>query len=134
MRLFVLAWLAGAIALQREAGLPEIAWGAFGVAALLAASLFRNGTLRAGVVLTAGVLCGFGYCAWRAELRLADELPFRWEGADIAVTGVVEGLPQVGEANTRFLFEVERAAPEVVPRRVALSWYPDRRVGSPPKI
>jgi len=110
MRLFVLAWLAGAIALQRAAGLPEFAWGALGLAALLAGLLFRNTTLRAGAVVAAGILCGFGYCAWRAELCLADELPVRWEGADIPVTGIVEGLPQVGEANTRFLFAVEASA------------------------
>jgi len=133
MRLFVLAWLAGAIALQREAGLPEFPWGACGIAALLAAALCRNRTLHALIVLAAGLLCGFGYCAWRAELRLADELPFRWEGADIAVTGVVEGLPQVTDANTRFLFEVEAAAGSV-PRHVSLSWYPDRRAGPPPRI
>ena len=134
MRLFVLAWLAGAIALQREAGLPGFTWGALGLAALLATTFFRNGTLRAGVVLAAGFLCGFGHGAWRSELRLADELPFRWEGVDIAVTGVVEGLPQVTDANTRFLFDVEGSAGNVVPRHVALSWYPDRRVGPAPKI
>ena len=133
MRLFVLAWLAGAIALQREAGLPGFAWGACGLAALLAAALFRNPKLRGAVVIAAGVLCGFGHAAWRAELRLSDELPFRWEGIDVAVTGVVEGLPQVTDANTRFLFEVE-SSQGVVPRHVSLAWYPDRRAGPPPRI
>jgi competence protein ComEC len=130
MRLFVVAFLAGALALQREALLPEVAWGAMGVAALLALPLVApdRAVLRGVLILVAGVSCGFGYAAWRAQLRLSDALPRTWEGADIEVVGIVSGLPQPGEAGTRFAFEVERVATRgaIVPGNVALTWYRDR--------
>ena len=31
-----------------------------------------------------------GYAAWRAETRLADELPRDWEGIDITLVGVID--------------------------------------------
>ena len=38
------------------------------------------------------------YAAWRAQVRLADELPPAWEERDVRVTGIVDDLPQ---ASTR---------------------------------
>jgi competence protein ComEC len=134
MRLFVLAWVAGAFALQQQASLPSPAWSAAAVATLLAGFLFRNRLPRAAVLLAAGVLCGFAYAGWRAQMRLADELPVPWEGRDIEVVGVIEGLPQPAPAATRFLFEVERAEGAPVPRHVSLAWYPDRRAGAVPSL
>jgi len=32
----------------------------------------------------------FGFAAWRAETRLADELPRDWEGIDITLVGVID--------------------------------------------
>src|SRR5438270_3034159 len=124
MRLFVLAWLAGGFALQREAGLPSFPWGTLGLAALAAAALARgHRATRVVIAALAGIACGFGYAAWRAELRVADALPFAWEARDIEVVGVVAGLPQVTESGTRFPFEVEEALTEgaVVPGDVAIT-------------
>jgi competence protein ComEC len=69
---------------------------------------------------------GFGLACWRAELRLADALPARWEGADILLRGVVDELPQAGERSTRFAFAVEAVeepAAARVPSRLSLAWY-----------
>src|SRR5262249_15621596 len=68
---------------------------------------------------------GFFYAAWRAEVRLADELPPAWEGRDIQLIGVIDELPQAVERGTRFVFAVERALTEgaVVPSRLSLVWY-----------
>ena len=33
---------------------------------------------------------GFDFAAWRAETRLADELPRDWEGIDITLVGVID--------------------------------------------
>src|SRR6185503_14934001 len=136
MRLFIAAWLAGIIVLQREPSLPRVDWGLAGLAALLALHFIRGRISRGVVVLVAGALCGYGFAAWRAEIRLADALPLALEGSDIEIVGVVAGLPQPSESGTRFAFEVERVhtAGAMVPRDIALTWYPDRRAGVAPKL
>jgi competence protein ComEC len=88
--------------------------------------------MRALVVLVAACACGYGYAAWRAELRLADALPFSREGVDIEVVGIVSGLPQPGDSVTRFMFEVARGAG--APDDISLAWYPDRRGQAVPHI
>lgn len=137
MRLFVVATLAGVAALQRQATLPEFRWGALGAAALLGCLLVRDRRLaRMALLAVAGLAFGFGYAAWRAELRLADALPFAGEGIDLQVVGVVAGLPQPAENGTRFTFDVEsvRSPGAVVPRRTALTWYRDRRGAAIPRL
>ena len=67
----------------------------------------------------------FGYAAWRAEMRLADELAFADEGRDVVVVGVIDSLPAQVERGQRFEFAVEsvQTAGAHVPARIALSWY-----------
>jgi competence protein ComEC len=81
----------------------------------------------AALALLGLALIGFGSTGWRAEWRLAEQLPVEIEGRDVRLTGVVARLPQSGPNGQRFRFEVERAvlAGEVVsvPRLVALGWY-----------
>jgi len=73
MRLFAAAFLCGVIALQSASALPDFSWGLAGVDLLAGAWLLRDRRVaRALVVLVAGIACGYGYAAWRAELRLAD--------------------------------------------------------------
>jgi competence protein ComEC len=81
------------------------------------------------VLVVAGALAGYGLAAWRAQLRLADELPPAWEGRDIEVTGIIASLPQPSARGTRFLLRVESVASEgaIVPRLVAITWFADRR-------
>jgi competence protein ComEC len=82
---------------------------------------------RAAVVMVAACAAGagFGYAAWRAQMRLADALPPQWEGVDLVVVGVVDDLPQVGDRGTRFAFDVERTITRnaIVPSRLSLAWY-----------
>src|SRR5689334_6552154 len=104
------------------------------MAALLAVGLVRHRLVRCLLLLAAGLALGYGYSAWRAQLLLDDALPFVWEGADIAVVGVVADLSQPRERGTRFAFDVERVSTPgaVVPGRVALTWYPERTPGGAP--
>ncbi len=87
-----------------------------------------NARLRTFVIWTgiwcAAICTGFGYAAWRAEVRLAVSLPSEWEGRDIAVTGSIKGLPSRDEKGARFLFEVEAADAPIAPfpRVIQLSW------------
>ena len=123
MRLFALAFTLGTLALQQQAELPAVRWALAGAALLLGAALIprERRAARGLLVLAAGALAGFGIAAWRAEARLADGLPRALEGQDVAVTGVVAGLPQVMGNGVRFLFEVEEGAS--VPGLISLAWY-----------
>ncbi|MBP8277912.1 MAG: DNA internalization-related competence protein ComEC/Rec2 [Propionivibrio sp.] len=128
MRLGILAFAAGILLLQQQAVLPPM----LAVAGLLVAGVggiwlgarSRSGWARAAVVLASAAL-GFCWAAWRAEVRLADELPAAWEVRDIEMVGVVAALPQRFERGERFLFDVEEVlTPGArVPRRIFLSWY-----------
>lgn len=128
MRVAILCFAAGVLLVQEQADLPgwrELAWlatlvlAALGSAALLARHLPPASRVLVAVALFAA---GFSFAAARAQWRLADELPSAAEGQDIAVTGIVSGLPQSFERGVRFDFEVERAA-TVVPRHISLAWY-----------
>ena len=68
---------------------------------------------------------GFYWAAWRAEIRLADELPPVWEGRDVQLVGAVAALPQYNERGVRFDFDVEEiVTPGArVPRRIQLFWF-----------
>lgn len=90
-------------------------------------SVIGDGMFRAGLLLLA-LLTGFAWAGWRAQWRLADELPQAWEGRDVEVTGVVDELPEPSEGGVRFSFRVERTAAPV-PRRILLSWYRSDREG-----
>jgi competence protein ComEC len=84
--------------------------------AALAAALLANALFAAA---------GFFYAAAWAQWRLADRLPPQFEGVDLALTGVVAGLPQPFEGGVRFDFDVEQVDPAEarLPQRVALAWY-----------
>ena len=83
----------------------------------------RHGGFLVGIA--AAGLAGFGYAAWRADVRLADELPVAWEGEDIVVVGVIDDLPRASDRGHRFALRVERVeTPGArVPRRISLSWH-----------
>ncbi len=121
----LLAFAAGATLLQWHATLPPFAPAlvAAGVLAGVAVVLRRFDPplrvvhpvthrlavfARGAMVAAAASVLGFGYAAWRAESRLADQLPPQWEGVDIAVVGIVDELPQSSSRGTRFAFAVER--------------------------
>ena len=138
MRLFVVAFLWGAWFLQREAELPRVALAPCAIALLLALALVpsRFVLARAAILCIAGALAGFGWAAWRAEVRLADALPVAEEGVDIAISGVVASLPQVTPAGTRFVFDVDSVeSPDVVvPGTISLAWYAERGKGGAESI
>lgn len=127
----LVAFAAGIGLLQTQAALPEPAWGPMVVAVLIVANArqtwgagYRRS--RGGMIALVGAagLAGFGYAAWRADVRLADELPFEWEGENIVVVGVIDDLPRRSDRGQRFALRVERVETRGarVPRRISLSW------------
>jgi len=129
MRLFALAFVAGAFLLQQQRSLPEPRLALLGLAGAAAWLLVaRRPVAGAVLALASGLTLGFGYAAWRAELRLAEALPAAMEGRDVVVTGIVSGLPQERPEGTRFLFDVEdwRAGTrsgDSLPSTLSLAWY-----------
>jgi len=113
MRITLIAFCFGVWLLQQQAVLPSARW--LWLLPLLSAALWLPRfsrdvaeTLRRLAVVLLGVALGFAWAAWRADLRLADRLPDRWQGADLAVVGVVNDLPQVDARGERFVLDIER--------------------------
>jgi competence protein ComEC len=132
LRTFCLAFLAGTAFLQQAASLPSSRIAALALAAMLALVVLRAPWARIAMLAIAGLSAGAGLAAWRAELRLADALPPAWEGRDIALEGIVSGLPQATDRGLRFLVDpVAVSTPgATVPSRVSLMWYAARGVES----
>jgi len=80
---------------------------------------------RYAAILFASALLGATWGAVAAHMALADALPHRQEGVDVAIIGTVDSLPHAFEGGTRFNFRVERVVTPntTVPGRIALSWY-----------
>ncbi|MDR3300822.1 MAG: DNA internalization-related competence protein ComEC/Rec2 [Candidatus Accumulibacter sp.] len=130
MRCAILAFAAGILILQWQARLPGMTAAAICAAAALGALAAAprcsvSAKVSRGILLCACVLLGFTWAAWRAECRLADQLPEEWEVRDIQIDGVVAALPQRSGRGERFAFDVETVTTPGarVPRRVLLSWY-----------
>jgi len=130
MRLSILCFAAGAWWLQQQALLPAHGWSWALVAAGLAVTLVQTSGkigrwVRAAGVWAACLALGFSWAALCAGHRLSDALPAHWEGRDIAIVGVVAGLPQPSERGVRFELDVERIlTPQAhVPRKIVLSWW-----------
>ena len=85
------------------------------------------------LAIAATLAAGFGYAAWRAHNRLAEELPRAWEGEDIEILGVVDDLPAASAQGTRFAFAVERVRTPraVVPSSLSLAWFAPLRPAFP---
>ncbi|MCD5361491.1 ComEC/Rec2 family competence protein, partial [Chromobacterium aquaticum] len=95
-------------------------------AAALAACLPRR--LRPWAALVPALLLGLAYAAWRAELRLVQQLPEAWQQRPVVFIGAVRGLPYAGEYGTRLQMEVERTLTDGVnlPQTVQLTDYRQR--------
>ncbi|MEO8847683.1 MAG: DNA internalization-related competence protein ComEC/Rec2 [Casimicrobiaceae bacterium] len=116
----------GVTLVQFMAALPQA--GALAIGGVLALSASWRMPFRALRVIgwfCAMLLLGATFSTMRASARMVESLNHALEGVDIAVTGVVAGLPSVSEAGTRFVFDVERVEPATVtlPPRISLSWF-----------
>ncbi len=135
--LALIAFAAGAVLLQWQPALPPVVpWLVGAVAAATGGVILRAAPPSSRIRFAAATLAmaaagalGFGYAAWRAEVRLADALPPQWEGEDILLVGVIDDLPQAADRSTRFALAVEHVetAGAVVPERLSLVWYARRQ-------
>ncbi len=144
MRLAILGFLAGIFWLQQQPSLPDLWWWTLPLIFFAVAWSIRQAKgdlVRAARLMLAVVACvglGIAWATFRAEIRMADELPREWESRDVEMIGVIASLPQVNERGTRMEFDVEKVlTPDaVVPKRISLAWYIEtqRKTGdvSPP--
>lgn len=110
LRALILAFVLGAAWLQTWSVLPALRW-----FWLLPPVWFLTGLCpdsqwgklaRSMMLLALALSMGVLYAAWRAELRLHDELPAAWAGRDIRLTGRVVGLPETTPRGGRLLIDV----------------------------
>lgn len=128
---FTLLFVLGVWLLQQQAALPDLAQAGW-LAALLPAlwiprhALWQRIAHRA-LLLILALAGGFFYAGWMAQHRLADTLPYAWQGRDIALTGVVAEMPRPHELGLSFLLDVESVGtPDAhVPQHILLSTYRD---------
>ena len=113
MRGCILAFAIGVALLQQQSELPDTSW-SWALLPLAASVflLFRSQANRLPLMFRALLVifflfAGFFWAAVSAERRLADVLPYAWEGRDIQLVGVVAELPQANESGVRFAFDVE---------------------------
>jgi competence protein ComEC len=136
----------GIVWLQQQAALPSWhGWMALWLLMVAALALAVRGLSgerwcarsRSGwcALWIAAVCAGFGYAAWRAEMRLAFSLPTAWEGRDLDVVGAIRGLPTHDDKGARFLFDVESVDAPIAhfPRTLQLAWI-DQQGSTPPPL
>ena len=96
----------------------------YGLVAIYLKVLGRAAALATGLAFA---LLAVGFAGWRATLFIDSALAPALEGRDIAVSGVVAGLPQPFEGGMRFRFEQDSAQldgqPVPLPQRLELAWY-----------
>ena len=128
----MLAWLGGVAGQLQERALQPFwhyaALAAAGALALLAGLAWRRRPVPALLLAGLGALLGgFALSGAQATLRLGEALAPALEGRELAVTGVIASLPQVGPNGIRFRFAIDAEArrqelPEL-PQRIVLGWY-----------
>ena len=139
MRAIIALFALGVWLLQREAELPDMRYAwlvALGGPCFVLRKLPSRSVRAAASALIAlsALAAGFFWAAGFAHLRMADALPFEWEGRDVELVGVIATLPQPYERSVRFDLNVEEVlTPDArVPRRAALAWW--GRAGELPDV
>ena len=132
MKLASLGFLAGVLASQTLAVLPQKEWSLLII--VLFPLVFRFPAFR--VVLC--ILLGFLYSVFIAHDKLAGQISPALEGQDLLITGTVASVPDANAQRSRFLFDVsdlsefpvknKNSSTQIIkngtiPKRLRLAWY-----------
>ena len=107
------------------------------VALMLSGRSRRALPWRPFALLLACAVVGFGQTGWRASVFQRHGLAVELEGQDLRVSGIVDAMPQSGQAGTRFRLQVEDARTAVdgqvvpLPALIYLGWYPGSATAPP---
>jgi competence protein ComEC len=110
-----LSFLAGHGCIHVLAHLPDASYVAVLLIGFLLAVHLRSQTAIAFIL---GLAWAWGHAAY----RLADDLSPDLEGQDILVAGHISSLPEINDADVRFILKTT-AAEIKVPAKVLLTWY-----------
>ena len=131
------SFAAGIWLLQQQASLPDLMW-LWVPLILIIFLLVPHQEMWKRIVrqiLFSVIFCslGFFYAAVFAQNRLADKLPYEWQGKNIELVGVVAEMPRLHERGLRFAFDVEQVITNeaFVPRKILLSTYENKRDETP---
>ena len=128
MRVNLLLFSLGVWILERQANLPDLAWSFLIPPVFLLAMSTGNRLARGALVKACFLAAGFFHAAAFAHFRMAESLAPEWEGRDLALVGVVTGLPVFGQRGQQFEFSVQGHS--VAPAKLQLVRYDDS--GLPP--
>lgn len=123
IRLAILAFAIGAALLQMQAELPALAW-VWVLPLALWLTFHLSGRRQRAAWLVLALVGGFFYAAWRADMRLQENLPRLWEGRDLTFSGRVLDLPETTPQGLRFHFSpdaIDRLG-DAAPRHLMLHW------------
>ena len=110
-------------------------WAAMSFAVVLSATAALHPRGHAWRLTLAVALLGFGLCALHVRHALALQIPLALEGAEVALTGSIEDLPQHEARRTRFVLRVDDTPRMPAPlrgQRLQLAWYDDYDAASFP--
>jgi competence protein ComEC len=130
---FALLFVFGVWLLQQQPTLPDmhLAWWLTGIFLLpwIPRRVRWQRITQTSLFLFFALSCEFFYAAGVAQHRLADELPYAWQGRDISLTGVVAEMPRQHERGLSFILDVEHVnTPQAhVPKHIMLSTYRDEK-------
>ena len=139
MRMLLAAFIAGESLFLFLPSLPDSSWLLWGVGlSILMISLACWQSMRAKECLTywqklflALVLClvGVVWSWYLADHRQRHLLPEMYEGVDLLLVGVVDGLPKVNDEGVRFSLSLERIELEDQTKQIDLEKFPTREIG-----
>src|SRR5450759_5842866 len=114
MRIAILSFALGVALVQSREVLPGWSfWFLLGAGFMAAWLVIRPQTklavvCRRMVLAVAYLSFGIAWACWRADARLAEDLPLALEGRDMEVEGIIASLPAVMDRGTRFELDVEK--------------------------
>lgn len=117
------AFTAGAWGLHQFGSLPSWPWGVGAVVALLLVGI-RSLRIPAALVL------GFAWAGWHGQQWLERSVPVELTGVEVALVGVISGIPDHSPRRSRFVLAVEQVeAPEEMaarlrPERLRMTLFP----------
>jgi len=123
MYFFVAGFLAGIVAVQWFADLPNAMW--FFAAAFCVAIIwfFSPNIFKVFLLLLLAALLGCGYAIIRAQAVLSWNLPIELETKTVIVMGTIAALPQIEEGQAQFEFALKTLNGKPQQTRLRLAWY-----------
>lgn len=122
MLLFTLTFLLGDVLLQQFSHLPNLFWISGFIVFFIFIFYFNK-------KIALGMLLGFFWTFFYAEMHLAEKLPNELEGKKMIVRGYIAAIPNISKNSAAFLFSLNQIQNHTSHGLIRLSWrYTDRQL------